>query len=67
MGSHIATYGAPVSGSYSLFQPFVQLNTVPVAAPVPEPAGWALMIGGLAAVGAALRTRRVRARTAGPA
>lgn len=37
-----------------------------VTAPVPEPASWATLIGGLAQVGAAVRRRRVRADSRPP-
>jgi len=44
---------------------YVQVyDTSPVAAPVPEPATWAMMIGGFALVGAALRRRKVAASLA---
>lgn len=36
-------------------------NTAPVSGPIPEPATWAMMIGGLAFVGWMMRRRTVRA------
>ncbi|MBO9574743.1 MAG: PEPxxWA-CTERM sorting domain-containing protein [Sphingobium sp.] len=46
--------------------PVYTLGTVGVAAqaPVPEPAAWALMIGGFALGGAAMRQRRAAVRFA---
>lgn len=60
--SHIALYDTPVSGSYVQAEPFIQLKTAPVAAApgVPEPASWALMMGGFACAGGALRARKAR-------
>jgi hypothetical protein len=37
----------------------VYAGDLPVAAPIPEPASWALMISGLGAIGFAMRRRRV--------
>jgi hypothetical protein len=45
---------SPGSSSY------VTVTTSPVAAAVPEPATWALMIGGFGAIGGAVRYRRRR-------
>lgn len=39
-------------------------TAVPVAAPVPEPATWAMMVGGFGLIGAAVRRRRMTVRFA---
>jgi hypothetical protein len=46
---------SPGSSSY------VTVTTSPVATAVPEPATWAMMIGGFAAIGGTLRNRRRKA------
>lgn len=43
---------------------FVQASSAAVAAPVPEPTGWALLIVGFAAIGNAYRAKRVHRRVA---
>ena len=47
------------------FGDYVEYDSLHIGgAPVPEPAGWALMIGGVALAGAALRRQRTGAATA---
>jgi hypothetical protein len=56
--SRIDVIGAAVGGSTLIFG-IDQLNFTPVAtAAVPEPASWAMMIGGFGLVGGAMRRRR---------
>ncbi|GEM_PF-3319695 len=53
---------APYSASVSL--PTTPVPTDPTTPAVPEPASWAMMIGGLGLAGGALRARRSRVRVA---
>ena len=58
-GSATATTGTVGSG----FAPVTRFTFAP-AAPVPEPASWAMMVGGFGLVGGALRRRRLAVRFA---
>jgi PEP-CTERM motif len=56
--ANIGPFADPQTGGYSGVSPWVELDT---AGGVPEPASWALMIGGFGLAGAALRRRRTAA------
>lgn len=62
-GSAFPTIGGPLNFS---FAPIVQFDFAAPqpAAAVPEPASWALMVGGFGLAGAAMRRRRVQSATA---
>jgi PEP-CTERM motif len=55
-----SNHGAEVQGTFTL----TRAAAAPTAGAVPEPASWALMIGGFGMAGASLRRRRTMAATA---
>jgi len=57
-GVELANTGYEFAGGYS--RATVSGSLSPLAAPVPEPATWAMMIGGLALVGSSMRRRKVK-------
>ena len=63
--TNVAASG-PTTLSFSFFNPpaFYTLDAVSVTAGVPEPASWALMIGGFFGLGATLRSARRRTAAA---
>lgn len=53
-GSYVWTWGTGLNADR------LTINVGPVASAVPEPAGWAMMIGGFGLVGGAMRRRKIR-------
>jgi hypothetical protein len=56
--AHLSFSSAGPSDSIGMLLDNVTLSSSGVAAPVPEPESWALLLGGLALVSARLRRRR---------